>query len=206
MNRYYTMPATSKSQQRLFGIVHSCQKNKNKNDICDSPNIKKLTKDVKKKDAKDFAKTKHKDLPEKVEENLTCSSFNSWLALRENRNRTGLKFGYPDGYYRSQYPGLYSTPISATAALDLENEKRMPASKRENKTGLPDVVNKPKGLLNFPEHTSFSDWRNTRGLNEGQGAKMKKDKCECACDGCKKGDCKKCSCKKCKCKNCKCCK
>ena len=44
--------------------------------------------------------------------------------ISENKARTGLKFGYPDGYYRNQYPELYSTPKSATAALDLENEKK----------------------------------------------------------------------------------
>jgi hypothetical protein len=42
----------------------------------------------------------------------------------ENRNRTGLRFGYPDGYYRFQYPPLYSIPTSATAALDLEIEEK----------------------------------------------------------------------------------
>lgn len=198
------MPATSKSQQRLFGIVHSCQKDASK-DICDSPNIKKLSKSIGKKDAKDFAKTKHDDLPEKVEENK-FPTFGTWIQskLNENRNRTGLKFGYPDGYYRSQYPGLYSTPISATAALDLENERLMPRQKRENKSGLPDVVKKPKGMISFPEHTSFSDWMYQRNLNEEKGETMDKKKCQCGCEGCKKGDCKKCSCKSCSCKSCKC--
>lgn len=41
----------------------------------------------------------------------------------EGRARTGLRGAYPDGYYRSQYPDLYSTPRSATAALDLKNAK-----------------------------------------------------------------------------------
>jgi hypothetical protein len=78
-------------------------------------------------------------------------SFKDWMELNENRNRTGLKFGYPDGYYRSQYPGLYSTPSSATAALDLENEKLMPKGRAENKSGLPDLIKNPKGMTSFPE-------------------------------------------------------
>lgn len=77
--------------------------------------------------------------------------FKEWINLNENLTRTGLKFGYPDGYYRSQYPGLYSTPSSATAALDLENEKLMPKSKGENKSGLPDLIKNPKGMISFPE-------------------------------------------------------
>jgi hypothetical protein len=200
------MPATSKSQQRLFGIVHSCQKDPKQKGICDSPNIKKLKKSVKKKDAKDFAKTKHEDLPEKVEETSCDYSFKTYMKARlnENRIRTGLKFGYPDGYYRSQYPGLYSTPTSATAALDLENERLMPRQKGENKSGLPDVIKKPKGMTSFPEHASFSDWLSQRSLNEDQGETMIKRKCHCKCEGCQKDNCKKCSCKDCKCKGCKC--
>lgn len=42
----------------------------------------------------------------------------------ESRIRTGLRPAYPDAYYRSQYPDLYSTPSSATAALDLQNAKK----------------------------------------------------------------------------------
>jgi hypothetical protein len=54
--------------------------------------------------------------------------------LSENKARTGLKFGYPDGYYRCQYPHYYSLPKSGTAALDLENEKRAP---KESPNGVP---------------------------------------------------------------------
>lgn len=66
------------------------------------------------------------------------------MQISENKARTGLKFGYPDGYYRSQYPHFYSIPISATAALDLENEKRAP---KESANGMPRSV----GKLNFKE-------------------------------------------------------
>jgi|694.fasta_scaffold43995_7 hypothetical protein len=199
------MPATSKSQQRLFGIVHGCQKSDKKKSICKSPKIKDLTKSVSEKDAEDFASTKHEDLPEKVEEGQVLK-FKKWMncQIDENRNRTGLKFGYPDGYYRSQYPGLYSTPISATAALDLENERMMPRKNRENKSGIPDVVKKPVGMISFPENTSFSNWLSKKGLNENQEENMNNKKCNCKCDGCKKGDCKNCSCENCSCKNCTC--
>jgi hypothetical protein len=79
------------------------------------------------------------------------------MHYNENRNRTGLKFGYPDGYYRFQYPPLYSTPSSATAALDLEIERTMPKSKVENKKGIPDLIKNPKGMIHFPE-MSFKNW------------------------------------------------
>ena len=57
------MPAKSKSQQRLFGMVHAYQKGELDNP---SAEIKDIAKSISKKDAKDFAETKHKGLPNKV--------------------------------------------------------------------------------------------------------------------------------------------
>jgi len=57
------MPAKSKSQQRLFGMVHAYQKGELKNP---SSEIKSIAKSISKKDAEDFAETKHKGLPNKV--------------------------------------------------------------------------------------------------------------------------------------------
>lgn len=64
------MPAKSKSQQRLMGMVHSYQKGELKLD--DLPNqelrdkIKSMAKSLNDKDAEKYAKTKHKGLPETV--------------------------------------------------------------------------------------------------------------------------------------------
>ena len=59
------MPSKSKSQQRFMGMVHAAQKGELENP---SKAVKKAAKNMKKGDAKDFAKTKHKGLPEKVDE------------------------------------------------------------------------------------------------------------------------------------------
>ena len=56
------MPAKSKKQQRFMGMVHACQKGEK----CASPEVAKVAGSIKKKDAEDFASTKHKGLPEKV--------------------------------------------------------------------------------------------------------------------------------------------
>jgi len=56
--------ATSKAQQRFMGMVHSMQKGEKVKGA--SPELKKTAKGMKKKDAEDFASTKHKGLPEKV--------------------------------------------------------------------------------------------------------------------------------------------
>ena len=59
--------AKSKAQQRFFGMVHAMQKGKKVPGA--SSELKGVAKDIGKKDAKDFAKTKHKGLPDHVEEN-----------------------------------------------------------------------------------------------------------------------------------------
>ena len=56
------MPSKSKSQQRFFGIVRGIQKGTGKG----VGKAKKAAKDMDPKDVEDFAKTKHKGLPNKV--------------------------------------------------------------------------------------------------------------------------------------------
>ena len=56
------MPAKSKSQQRFFGMVRAAQKGELENP---SSEVAKVAGEISKKDAKDFASTKHKGLPEK---------------------------------------------------------------------------------------------------------------------------------------------
>jgi len=84
------MPSRSKSQQRLFGMVHACQKTGK----CASPEVEKLAGEIGKKDAKDFAKTKHKGLPNKVkkkrrkkkaENKGAFMSFAEWVERRFNK-------------------------------------------------------------------------------------------------------------------------
>ena len=54
--------AVSKKQQRFFGMVRAAQKGEG----AASPEVAQVASEISKKDAKDFAKTKHKGLPEKV--------------------------------------------------------------------------------------------------------------------------------------------
>jgi hypothetical protein len=53
--------AVSKKQQKFMGMVHATQKGEKPA----SKEVAKVAKDMGKKDAKDFASTKHKGLPEK---------------------------------------------------------------------------------------------------------------------------------------------
>lgn len=56
------MPSKSKKQQKFFGMVHKCKKTGE----CASEKVKEVASKIKSKDAKDFASTKRKGLPEKV--------------------------------------------------------------------------------------------------------------------------------------------
>jgi len=65
LNSFLNEKAVSKKQQRFMGMVRAVQKG----DMpAPSPEIAKAAKSMKKKDAKDFASTKHKGLPEKKPE------------------------------------------------------------------------------------------------------------------------------------------
>ena len=54
--------SVSKKQQRFFGMVRATQKGETK---APSSEVARVASSIKKSDAKDFAKTKHKGLPEK---------------------------------------------------------------------------------------------------------------------------------------------
>ena len=63
--------SVSKSQQRFFGMVRKAQKEGEKK--ATSPEIARVASSIKMKDAKKFASTKHKGLPEKkVTKEETC--------------------------------------------------------------------------------------------------------------------------------------
>jgi len=84
MSEIINEKSVSKSQQKLFGAVHACQK-KGK---CVSDKIRELAKSIKPKDTEDFAKTKHEGLPEKKEkedkkEESVFPTFKEWMNLKE---------------------------------------------------------------------------------------------------------------------------
>jgi hypothetical protein len=64
------MPAKSKAQQRFMGMVHAAQKGEKPA----SKAVAKVAKSIKKKDAEDFASTKHKGLPKKVKQETKVRS------------------------------------------------------------------------------------------------------------------------------------
>ena len=72
LKRLNIMPAKSKAQQRLFGMVHAYQKGELKDA---SQEVKDIAKSISKKDAKDFASTKTKKLPNHVKKTNEAYEF-----------------------------------------------------------------------------------------------------------------------------------
>ena len=68
------MPAKSKAQQRLFGLVHAYQKGKVPASKV-SPQIKKIAKSISPEEARKYAKTSHKDLREILKTILSSPSY-----------------------------------------------------------------------------------------------------------------------------------
>jgi hypothetical protein len=67
------MPSVSKKQQRLMGQAYAYKKGDlKKSDLNPeyADEIEKLSKSLTKKKLKDFAKTKHVNIPEKIKENI----------------------------------------------------------------------------------------------------------------------------------------
>jgi hypothetical protein len=93
------MPAVSKAQQRFMGMVHATQKGDMESP---SPEVSKAADSMSDKDAKDFASTSHKGLPDKKEEQINKLKEIIRNLVRERMidemNTTGNVQGYNSPY------------------------------------------------------------------------------------------------------------
>ena len=80
--------AKSKAQQRFFGMVRAAQKGEG----AASPEVAKVAGEISKKDAKDFAKTKHKGLPEKKEVKEASSVLDANTKIRNDERKKKLEY------------------------------------------------------------------------------------------------------------------
>ena len=129
------MPAVSKAQQRFMGMVHAAQKGDMENP---SPEVEKAADSMSDKDAKDFASTSHKGLPDKKDEQIKQLKEKIRQLVREKMmgemNVTGnvqgydspAAFGKPEnekkkGKRQADLTG-YSV-VSENRWLDLKNEE-----------------------------------------------------------------------------------
>ena len=80
--------AMSKAQQRFMAMVYSRKKGKMKKGEA-SPEVEAAAKSMTKKEAKKFAKTKHKGLPEKVAEAADCGCDDKGVDKEKERDSRG---------------------------------------------------------------------------------------------------------------------
>ena len=98
--------AKSKAQQKFFGMVHAAQKG-------DKPASKKVAdvaKDIGKKDAEDFASTKHKGLPDKVEKKKVDESIlteNTLQAIVRRFGKEVREFAQGGHFDQDLFEALY---------------------------------------------------------------------------------------------------
>ena len=90
------MPARSRTQQRLMGQALAYKRKEIKSKDLDpryADRIKKLSKSMTTKQLRDFAKTKHKNLPEKVQEHvLGFEQFNEAMKINhEDQKLSSMK-------------------------------------------------------------------------------------------------------------------
>ena len=88
---YVTEKSVSKSQQRFFGMVRQAQKTGEKK--ATSPEVARVASSIKMKDAKKFASTKHKGLPEKK---VKKESFESGVLKARRYHRVGKLMSFKD--------------------------------------------------------------------------------------------------------------
>jgi hypothetical protein len=126
------MPAVSKSQQKLMGIVHAIQKgDANPKDF--SKGAQNMAKDMKPGDVKDFASTSQKGLPDKKQENMNKLKEYIRKMVKEMSGTdaaggyaTPFAFGKPEnekkkGKKQADLTGY--TVVSENRWLELKNEQ-----------------------------------------------------------------------------------
>ena len=136
------MPAKSKAQQRFMGMVHAL--NKGEMDPSDaSPEVKKVAKSMKKKDAKDFASTKHKGKPNKVKQEWLKEMIRELVVQELNLEGT---CGYgEEGELGDEPAGPHLLKIKKESFSELEAEKY----DKKLKSAIKSIAKKDrkKGLL-----------------------------------------------------------
>jgi hypothetical protein len=118
--------AVSKKQQKFMGMVHAAKKGERPA----SKEVAKAAKGMGKKDAEDFAKTKHKGLPEKVKEKKTDKE-------DQHAERAGKKvtkdIEYDDGHKGKD--DAKAEKAGKKVAKDIEYDDKKDKVKESNKGG-----------------------------------------------------------------------
>jgi len=134
------MPSTSKSQQRLMGMVHAYQKGELKTKDMDKSlvdKIKKMAKQMKPNSVKDFAETTHENLPQKVE--MRINKFQDFSLLEYNSNDGEIDMAQ-----------LFNTINSETDTEILDDLFQILYTRKEYQEKIEKHYKDDKNMLKFP--------------------------------------------------------
>ena len=156
------MPAVSKAQQKFMGMVHAVQKGDMESP---SPEVAKAADSMSDKDAKDFASTSHKGLPDKKEEQLNKIREIIRKMVRERMidemNVTGNVQGYNSPHAFGKPGDEKKTAKKAADAVGytVVNENRWLALKQDESTAQAKIG---RGISNInkqlKEMERFLNW------------------------------------------------
>lgn len=129
------MPAVSKAQQRFMGMVHAVKKG---DMAAPSPEVAQAAASIKKKDAKDFASTKHKGLPEKkkMKETFTIDPKSHREQQRAKKIRDRTKTGDEGSEIAKKKvkgPSLFGEALRSSIISDRKAMAKISDNERKNK-------------------------------------------------------------------------
>jgi hypothetical protein len=167
------MPAVSKAQQRFMGMVHAAQKGDMENP---SPEVAKVADTMSDKDAKDFASTSHKGLPDKKEEIINSLKERIRQIVRETMidemNVTGNVQGYntPAAFGKPENEKKKGKKQADLTGYSVVSENRWLALKQDESTAQAKIG---RGISNInkqlKEMERFLNWygkiKNESGVN-----------------------------------------
>ena len=127
------MPSVSKAQQRFMGMVHAAQKGDMENP---SPEVSKAADSMSDKDAKDFASTKHKGLPNKVKSESIDKLKEIIKGMVDEMNVTGNVQGYdtPNAFAKPGNEKKKGKKQADLTGYSVVNENRWLALKQDEST------------------------------------------------------------------------
>jgi hypothetical protein len=126
------MPSKSKQQQKFMGMVHALKKGDIEPSSV-SKSVKDAAKSMSKKDTKDFASTKHKNLPLKVKQEILNK-------LKEYANKMGRDHLGGDDYTSKKKGGLRDND----GYDNVDYNKNMPMDEKMDKRQVGESVNEDK--------------------------------------------------------------
>ena len=164
------MPAKSNKQQKFMGMVHAAQKGEKPA----SARVAKVAKSIKKKDAEDFASTKHKGKPEKVKQETKVRRLIRNMVrdiMKENEKNIPPKSNVPskpEDSKETDEPEITDIPDNPFDKEEMEEAKKRDYKAEYKKFQSSDKMKKYRAELN-----KYNRDKGTYGNRDGKDASHK---------------------------------